>query len=387
MNSPGRGIEFYQRLQPVRFAMVGQGDVIRPIRTLDGYLQQLESSTTLNALYERDELLLGTNAKTRRGAYRLTSFAFRQASHILLAGMSTLIPVLAGLKQQRDEQRAALIDGLLAVQVWNSLVNLRFPLIASYSAIRNEQTKTIEGFVTSRHRFLNNTMMCSMVMEAVPDNMELYAASVVNRRLAIWVRQRQPQMTTHIDGKAWPVYDGYYFLNGEATGTAVRGTRCLFLNSGICLAPYNRYGARVTHAGKDFMERVCQLLSQVVHVDLPWSQLRKGIDALGTASLGYELMMSPDARRERTKKLVHSLGLLSVQRGIANDIVGTALTVGRSYRSTQAAADVPQATSYASRTLLDLFVPLTAMARRLDTTQREKMEQAAFEILMGRIIL
>lgn len=387
MNTPGQAIELYRRLPVVRFsAKPPTGSDVRSVDSLCTYLETLERHTNVVPILERDEVLLTHRAKTRHGGYGLTSFAFNQAAQILIPGTSAMLPVLAGLRGSRDDDSRNLIDGGMAVTLWNSLVDLRFPLLSTHMMLLNENSLTLDGFITMRHKYLQSSIMHGMVLENIPQTFKLFAAVVSNRRLTMWVRQERPRLLFTAGSHKYPIYDGYYFLNGEATGTAVRATRCLYFPFGVCMAPYDKYGGRVTHSGKDFMGRVGNLLTRVVASEFPWDVIEEGCRRLHSVSLGYTTQ-SRKAVQERTKKLQDALTLLGLQRGIARDVMDNVLLFGRDYRPRMVAEDISVSLPYASRTLLDLFVPLVTMARQYDTSIRERMEQTAFSVLTDQLLL
>lgn len=357
-------------------------------RELAEYLQTLDQRTSVRSLNDVEELHLNENGQTLRDEYRFSSHAFRQAAQIVCPGLSKMLPDISGTVQLKDE-RDRLVDGRCAVRIWNDLVDLRFPLFERYRIIRNDHDRTIEGFVGQKHQYLENLWLYHEVSDLIAHThptVTMYAATMNGRRFSIWFRSSIPMFTLAVDEQLWPFYSGYYFTNGEATGTSVRGTLAVFTPKGVCLGAYRRFGKRVTHIGRDFMSRLGEMFSSVLQGEVPVDKLRAGADALLTRSLGFPLDSNKEQRKERSKKISHSLGLLGVQKNLAVEIVEKALAAGRHHgMDTQSWSQVNQL--YASRTLLDLLVPLLWVARKVDIVRREKLEQAAFEILTGRLLL
>lgn len=378
--------QLYSRTRVQRFDCNGAGT---PITQLRDHLRNLDEVTSLRTVNDPTEIQLSQDGSTKRDQYRFTIAAFRQAAQIMGPGLSKFMPDLAGMIGAVDETRAQLIDGPLAIRLWNSLVDLRFALFERYRIIRNDRERTIEGFVSHKHQYLENVWLYSEAVEVLAgqdQHVEPYAASLNGRRFSLWFRQRTPTITVDVDGQPWPFYGGCYFTNGEATGTSVRGTIAVFTPRGVCLGAYRKFGRRVTHVGRDFMQRIGEMFAAVVHSEIPWQKLQDGASQMSSRSLGYVLNWSDDQRKERSKKIINALGLLGVQRNLAVEAVDLALTIGR-YHGMDA-MDWAQANQlYAGRTVLDLFVPLLGIARGLDTSRREKIEQAAFDVMMGRLLL
>ncbi len=359
------------------------------ISELAGYLQRLDSETSLRQLQYARELQLNDQGMTLDNEFRFTSHAFRQAAQIIGPGVSKFLPDLAGMAPINGDQAQRLVDGRMAVRVWNSLVDLRYVMFGRYRVIRNERERTIEGFVSSRHQYLENSSLYREAVETFSSrgiDVSVYAASLVGRKFSLWFRQRTPQFHLAFDDQRWPFYGGYYFTNGEATGTSVRGTAAVFTPRGVCLGSYRKFGRRVTHVGRDFLHRLGIMFASVVSSEIPWDKLEAGAQALLTKSLGFTVDMTTEQRKERAKKVSHSLGVLGVQKNLAVEVTDLALAAGR-YHAMDALEWSQAHQLYAGRTSLDLLVPLLRIARGLDSARRERLEQAAFDILMGRLLL
>lgn len=360
-----------------------------PLASLEEYLRKTDSDTSLRYIRDIGEIQLTIDGKTVSDGYRFTVQAFRQAAQIMGPGISKFLPDLAGMTGSIEEVRSLLVDGHSAIRFWNELADLRFPLFERYRIIRNEQERTIEGFVSHKHQYLENLWLYREAVETLTrqvQNVSVYAASLAGRRFSLWFRRNDPVFSINVDGQFWPCYGGYYFTNGEATGTSVRGTIAVFTPKGVCLGAYRKFGKRITHVGRDFMERIGGMFESVVHNDVPWDKLEAGANAMLTKSLGYKADWRDDQRKERSKKISHSLGILGVQRNLAAEVTSLALSVGR-YHGLDAVEWSQASQLYTGRTVLDLFVPLLGLARRIDAARREKLEQVAFDILMGRLLL
>ncbi len=384
-SEPGKRCDLYKRPKIKWFGATSTDS----LATLANYLQTLDNNTSLHHIADPSEIKMTNGAEMLHDGFKFTSSAFRQAAQILCPGLSKLLPDLAGTVAPSKDGKIASIDGPCAVKLWNNLIDLRFALFARYRIIRNDQERTIEGFVSHKHQYLENIWLYREAVETLAHydaNVAIYAALLIGRRFAIWFRHNVPLFTLDVDGQPWPFYGGYYFTNGEATGTSVRGTLAIFTPRGICLGAYRKYGRRVTHVGKDFMARLGQMFDSVVHCEIPKGKLEDGAKALLAKPLAYDVTWNKDQRKERSKKISHALGVLGVQKNLAVEATELALAIGRHHG--MEVVDWAQVNHmYASRTALDLFVPLMGLARKVDLARREKLEQAAFDMLMGRLLL
>lgn len=377
----GFGVSLYVRPRVIRFQQHQAIDLHEHLRTLD-------NSTSLRSMHSTHELQLQDDGRTQLDQYRFTGAAFRQAAQIMAPGLSKLLPDISGTKELEDD-RIQLVDGNCAIRFWNELVDLRFPLFERYRIIRNDEARTIEGFVSQKHQYLENLGMYQEVVEILRcfhPHVSMYAAALIGRRFSVWFRNTYPMFAVEVDGQEWPFHSGYYFTNGEATGMSVRGTLAVYMPKGVCLAPYRKYGQRVTHIGRDFMSRLGEMFSSVIQGEVPVAKLEAGARELLTKSLGFEINWNDEQRKERAKKITHSLGLLGVQRNLAAEAVDLALSAGR-YQGLDAQSWAQVHQLYAGRKSLDLLVPLLWLARKIDMNRREKLEQAAFDILTGRLLL
>ena len=379
--TPGKHRDLYIKPEVVKFNH-------RQGRDLYEHLRWMETHTTVSHPRDFTDLQLDENGRTIAGGYRFTSTAFFQTAQIVAPGFSRFLPDISGNIVLPDGEDA-LIDGGMSTYVWNEMVEMRYSRFCQHQVIKNEDSKTIEGLIGGKHQYLENLSLYQMAGEALqtykPD-VQMYAAQLTGRRLALWYRDAKPMYRLTIEDEDWPFYSGYYFTNGEATGLAVRGTLAIFTKKGICLGPYKRRGGRVTHTGKDFFQRLGQMFTGVTSVEVPVAELREGAESLLTKSLGFEVSMNKQQRSNQTKKLLHALGHLGIAKNLAKEVIEAGLTAGRSLGRADYFPLQQVERLYASRTLIDLFVPLMAIARKLDLSRREKFEQAAYEMLTGRFL-
>lgn len=358
------------------------------VHKLTGVLQQLDQDTTVHHLDDPSEFQLDHEGRTVKDGFQFTAAAFSQVAQQMGPGLSKFIPDITGTAVL-PESRHTLVDATEAIRFWNHVVDLRFSLFQRYRVIRNVKTRTIEGLVGHKHHYLENLALYREACESIAvhhPNVRAYAASLVGRRLAIWFRSTSSLFTHQVDDEAWPFHYGYYFTNGEATGNAVRGTLAIYSRAGACLGDFKKYGARVCHTGKSFQQRLGQMFAKVIETEIPLDKLRVNSEKMMTQSLGFDPAWDKNQRNRHIRKLTHAVTVLGIPNTQAADVVNHALTSGRD-RGQNAPTMRQLNILYSQRTLLDLYVPLLWTARETEISRREKIEQAAFDVLTGRFLI
>lgn len=375
-HSPVR--RFYTMPTIQKFTRGQEGSLVTTLRSLD-------NATSVAAANGISDLQLLDDCTTRAGQYRYTAHGFKQIASRLGPGVSRLIPDLSGTRLRDIPEEY--LDGQLAIRVFNALIDRRFGIFTPYRLIRNTSTRTIEGLVGGSHQFLDNVSFYNVVSETLRQahqRVDFFAARLIGRRLFMWWREREPFNQLRMAGKSWPCYRGYYCCNGESGGVSARVTAAIFTPAGVCLAPYKLHGVRVAHRGRDFTLRLGQDFSRVFAADLPLAEWREKIpEALG-ASLGFPAVKDVKVRKQRLNLLATHLRRLSVDYTIAQEVLGATLHQGRTIGAAEVAPGMPQEQLFASRKALDLLVCLLHVARRLDMSRREQVEQAAFHVLVGK---
>lgn len=349
---------------------------------LDRYLLHVERNTTAHPISDESELMLGTDGSTQRGGYHYTVVSFRQLAQVIAPGLSTLLPDLSGAVRRKgigDD----LLDAVQARRIFNDLVQLRFSQLSSYRLLRNETDKTIDGLIGHKHRSLENRTLLLAANDAVPDDVIFHAGSVIGRKVVLWYRSQHPMFSISLGDEPWPFFYGYYFHNGEATGTSVRGGLTVFTPIGTCLSPITK-NHRVTHVGRDFNQRLSKMFQFILNEPVDVDQYHAGVDQLLETPLGYG-SLDDRAQKNRERTIVRALGELGIPQRWAADCLNEALYVGRAGKQRRPVGRVDQL--FASRTTFDLFCPVIRLARALPTNRREKIEQAAYKILIGKLEL
>jgi hypothetical protein len=348
-------------------------------------LRDTDAATSHDSLEDADDVCLDTHGATLNNGCRFTESAFKQIASHVCPGLSTFISDYSGTVASEHNQRGVQVDGVKAVTTWNELIRRRFHRFQAYRLVRNNSEKLIEGIISRKYSYLDNYALFNEACAALEANqrgVDFYGGLVIGRRVILWFRAETPMFTIEVDGKTWPFYHGYYFTNGEATGNAVQGTIAVFTPAGICLGGFKEYGGKLKHSGKNFHLRLGQMFTKVSQVEFPIESLQTGATALGKQSLGFEPLWEKAEQEERIKEIVTRLQMVGVAQRDGRDILQAALSHGR---KGEGAGELVMETSrkYAGRKLIDLFVTMLTVARKIDLKKREKLEQAAFQLLMG----
>ena len=349
-------------------------------------LAEIHRHTTLFPVDSPAEFQLNLDGTTKQG-WRLTHTAFAQVAKMIGPGVSKCITDLSGINPL-PEAREGLFDGGLAIEMWNRLVDLRYPVLGSKRVIRNEKTQLIEGLIGHKHQFLDNLTLYEQSIDSVanfqPDQ-ELYAARLVGRRLALWFRDKNPMFSAPYGEDDWPYRRGCFFLNGEATGTSVRGTLALFTRAGVCLSP--KHSVKLPHSGRDFQTRLGSMFASVSSCEVDVEKLEQQAQTLEAKSLGFTTEMGEQERKKHRKLLIALLSQLDVEKSTAESVIDLAIASGRDAATGFVAPPRAPSAVAASRRLVDVFVPLLVTANKMELARREKLQTAAYQVLTGKFVV
>ncbi len=348
-------------------------------------LERLESNSEVDPITRKDELQLRPDGRTKQGGWQYTALAFKQVSSLLGPGIGRLMPDLSGTRAR--DIPPEFLSGSMAIVFFNALLDLRFQPFSAYRMIHNRDTRQVEGLIGNKHQYLKNSEFVQSVddaMSGAPIPNAFYAARLIGRQLFVWWRAASPFATLAIAGKPWPCYRGWFACNGEITGLAVRLTGAVFTPVGVCLGPYKTHGARVSHRGRKFMQRITAELGKVVNRDFGEAELRTQIAPSLDISLGFTIGMTNKVIKQRVSTLAALLRRLGVDYNLANEVLHQALTSGRDIGKPDIQPPAQVDRLYATRTALDLLICLLHTARRLDMQRREKLEQAGFHLITGK---
>lgn len=347
-------------------------------------LTRLDEHTLVRSITRVEDLDLLPNGLTRDG-YRYTAIGFLQVAYELSPGLSTLVPDIAGCSR-RPEQEAEQFDLGAAIGIFNTTLSLRFNQLRGHRLVCDTRKKQIEGLVGPKRQYLKNSEMLQAIDDAIHGvrGVSFHGAEIIGRRLTLWYRKAEPVLQLKCRDQTHPIWTGFYFCNSEAAGTGLRGTDILFNRHGCCLGPF-RAGTRMAHVGKTFRKRAERLFGKVIDREPNAERIRKGLRELVNTPL--QVIGDPEARDQHKLRLTHMLARSKkVSAWLAKDVVENALMVGADNEALGPMQLVhPQ--PYANRSAYDLFCALIRRSRNLNLERREGLEQAAYELMLGRIKL
>lgn len=372
MASSREFFDLYVRTKP-RFFRAADADAF------EDCLRRRAAAMQLRSLTSPQELQLDGEGRTLRGGMRLSASAFKRVAGMLATGAHLLFPELAGVIRTRRND-GDLVDGRMTRQFWNALVELRFQHVARYRLLCDTDDGTIDGLAKASYVPPINHDVYAAAVDAFGGAYAFYAAYVVGRSVAIWFRQGKPFQ--QVAGLAF--YRGYYVAAGELAGFANRATPAVFFPSGICLAPFADYGCKIKTVGTDEgSARAAKGFAAVLEQGFPDDVVGHGRPLLDSQLLGFLPTADAVAQEEELGRITEGLCRLGMTRADAKAVAAAALAVGRDATNPGAAELRAITTTYSSRTLLDLLVPLCQRARQMPLRQREIVEQAAFAVLTG----
>lgn len=368
--------ELYDRPAVVGFNKNSFQDLQRHLRAVD-------RNSTISPIADPEELMLGRDGRTKRGGYRYTASSFRKVTQYLAAGLSTLLSDLGG-ETRRTGVTDSMLDGHQARVIFNNMIQLRFELLAPYRLLRNEQDKTIDGVVGQKHRSLENITMLEFADSAVSsrEDIAFYQAGLLNRRLVLWYRARQPMFVKEINERAWRFFHGYYFRNSESTGTSVCGGLTIFTRRGACLSPFTK-DTRVTHIGRDFTHRLNKMFQNVLGAETSPEKYSKCVDQLLETPLRYAELTDNEQRETYHRRFCKGLENLGMPQKWASEIFDKTMRIGSKELDDLQHYFQPQL-AYGDKTQFDIICPIMSMAKGLPLNKREAVEQVAFKVLNGQ---
>jgi hypothetical protein len=166
---------------------------------------------------------------------------------------------------------------------------------------------------------------------------------------------------------------GYYFANSEAGECSVQAAFVISCNDGEyrCLGELHR----LAHVGKKFSSRVGALVGRVVR------------DAEHTSILGMFQNLS-QKELDLSKSLTRSMLAANLNRHGIEMPIGELIVSWAAHRGSQEKTmPTKRSEEAANRTGMDLFMRLITEAANYAPKIRETMEQAAFKLLTGEMVV
>jgi hypothetical protein len=352
---------------------------------------QRQRSTRKVPITRRQELQLRQDGRTG-GGYRFTHTGMTQLCRLLAPNLSSVLFNLAGMRRRTDTREEYSVQ--LAIQTLNSLIDLRFSLLAHrYHLILDSSNERIEGVVGPRYHFISNLdtyqRVTTFLTTKCPTVPTLYEAALSGRRLQL--RYQNPASSFAIrgdSGKLDTFCGGWHVVNSELGDCCFRGSVLLVHQQSFAaaLVPYAAEAKLIHLQNSGFDARFNSVLR---HVQARLSRITNVRGHLQQAT--QTPLKVPDKPRpaQQLEQLALTLRRYGVGKRAALDALLQAVMPnlsqgpGRAQRSVRAAGvsyrELQNCRRYA------LFLALCQVARRLSLGNQEAAEMAAYRLITNEI--
>lgn len=349
-------------------------------------LSSVDRVTMITPIASINDVALNPDTGKTTQGYTYSDVALLQLSALLAPGLAYVINDLSGQWRKPGEDKR-FNSGELAVEIFNRTLKLRLDRkVIGLQLVRNTHTKTIDGLVGMRYRYLANSDFLERTTQLFNgSSTRFFEACLYGRQLCVRYIHHNTERDYDILGDAYA--PGFHFANAEIAGFSIRAASLLIKRAqGYCaLGQFTgKHGARLIHTGRNF-DRNLQRLLTLMSDKLPrQTDLAEDIRELETTSL----KLGTPYHQKRLRQLASLLARRKLTLQFARRVVASAANRGRS--ETDSLVDEIEADKkliLSNRTGYDLFVALIREARQLPIIQREIAEQTAYSMLTGKIHL
>ena len=322
------------------------------------------------------------------GGYRYTVTAFKQICALACPGLNQAVIDLSGVRRTSDQPRYdySFAD---AVEVFNKALRIRYAerFDGKVRLIRDVERRLVEGVMGPKYNYLENRALHDIAKDAMassPMRVRFLEAVLEGRRLMLRFVHDRPLFAIGtapgVDGERFS--GGYHISNSEIGGEAsVRVTTLLYRHHAATtsLGPFPGRGP-LAHTGKDFTKKLKRVFAGALAVVQDGPLLARRMQVL--LDMPLSLGEGEKKREERLDDLSLLLHRQNIPRGLARRIILATMSYG-----SEPSGPLPRAPARPrpGRTWFDLYSTLTRESRGLDMTVMEAVEQAAFQILLGRV--
>jgi hypothetical protein len=346
-------------------------------------LVQRAANTEMVPLADESQLIMAADGRLAETQYRFNVIGFSAVAAALAPGLSNLFQDLSGALRRKAGD-SVLYNLPAAVSIYNTTLRLRFDLLRERSLLIDHGERTVCGFLGLDHKMLPNEVFFSVIQEELtarqPSAM-FYRAEISGREARIYYVDSDSKSTTIHPNPAYMFARGWYFVNREDAGHAIRAVPCLFTKFGAALLSSGRKN-RLSHIGADLVGRTTALVAQAGAQAPDMDQLRHNVRAMTMKSLGFS------ERKEdmvtATTRLINVLQARGVARQDAKSIVHSAATVGADLEPGDP-LDVYTNKILRRRNMYDLVCAALRFARMQPTATCERVQFAAMQLLFPKI--
>jgi hypothetical protein len=317
--------------------------------------------------------------------YKLTRWALFQLCQLTCPSLYGFITDLSGVQRTKDTDRDD-YSFSEALDALNRTVKRRFRThLQGKVALVDMARKTVDGFVSGTYRWLPNYELYERtkdVMSQVDDSLFL-EATLVGRWMMIRYVEKKPHLKINTDNEIEdPIFVGYHFSNNEVGKAAVKAANMLYrkFSHSAAINTVTSKDTGLRHAGLRFEIRFGELVKGLLNRRIDPAKHLAGIRTMQETMLGLG-NKSSKVESKRMDDLTAKL----VRRGIPASIARSVVINTAHQGSYDELPIEPSLYRPKERTAYDLYNALGRCAVSLPINHRERAEQVAHYIMMGKV--
>jgi len=343
-------------------------------------LRQHDQDTLLLSLNDPAQVCVKldkNNCITSSGNYRLSGPAIKQLCYKTCPGLFSVVMALSRGNNSRFLAEAATVFNTCITRFFTK--NLEDTVM-----VANSRTKVIDGIVGRKYRRLPNAELLDRMSESVDQirvgdcKPVLESATRSGRSMFLQYNLPGLEISASLKSGYQDLFRlGIFIANSEIGDGALRAAISIIRHDGLrSLSRYTRRN-RIIHAGSDFNRRFHELIGFITERLPTRSDVLGKLVRLSSADLGFSVSNS-DKRLETIVSGIKENGIASTA---ARKIIHSALVQG-AYDRFPVANHGPSG-GWVGKTYLDLFVAIGRYARDISSSQRERLEQLSWELLIS----
>lgn len=336
---------------------------------LKSTLHGVDEATELRDIFSPTDLQLGSDGRTLRDGLRLSPVAYSQVASILFGGLRQFLFQLSGQQLPGREADKHLVDGELAVEIWNKIAVLRFPRLGSFRLIVDTSRRTIDGVIGRSKAYFSNSGVLSL-LESTMGAERFVSARLGGRQMSTWWVGDKICDFGYVDGSC-EFFTGWYCGNAELRGSAVKLSPAIVSSVGAAVPSISRFGDQVRHSGPAAMDRLASAVSRTYAATTGMTE--EQITTNMARSLGLSAADDRRSRSTKRRRLVDRLvsgGILRARGQTCVDRLLAKLLPGEhKYRSPE------------SLCVFDLFSACAEESRQLVSDRYTHVAAVSFDLL------
>ena len=349
------------------FTAAQEGEVLN-------YLRRIDRLTIKQNIVSPRDIELNSRGRLVSNGYLLTPLAFKQLCTFVAKGLYGLVADI-GAVIGNARSCDAYSSTALAAEIINKVVSLRFSVpdgISGKAMILNTESKTVDGIVGARYRYLPHYQLYDAVKETLTAKMNVqhYQTIVTGRRCAfILLDFDNAYVNVDMQVGAQPLI---YFTNSEAGEAGIHACAGLLIDERCLLYNLNH----VPHTNQAFEARLGVLIERTLeqHAHLV-PRMGDTMRAYGTP---LNIVKENKIWEERRQNLIKIIVAHGVDRLLAKELVRKAIFQGAD------GTVVPDKISIEEikyRTYRDLVVTMCRESTEQYHNIREAISRAAFSFI------